>query len=546
MAPTLSDFIKVFVTLGFVQILELPWRRIHNYKGDQQMTSFKKHHLWFLLASIALLIAVPGALADGGWLTPKAPYITLAADAPAGSTVKAIISVGETLGDFKFEGIPDGIGLAPGPDPNTVNVFVSHEQTTVPFFGEADFQNASVSRLTLNTTPGSDMGAVLSADVAIPPEAGYLRFCSASMAGPDEGFSHYTFFTGEEANDVVDVPAGAPYGPDPALDPQRQAGYAVVLDAETGEYTQVAGMGRLNHENTIAVPGYNQLALLTTDDTFSGPSAQLYLYLANQESHVWQDKGSLWAFRVTRTSDGPVDPTDPFNGANDYLDLQPGEDFKGEFIRVPKQIARGQTGEAPQDALENWSNDNNVFQFIRLEDIAYDKNDPHVVYFADTGRTRVIPDPDTGRMKRGPSGTVGQADNGSVFKMVLNDKNPRKVDSFMVLAQGDAPESDAFVGFVNPDNLDTSANSLMVQEDADNARIWQHDFASGEWSVVATVNDPDGESSGIVDASDWFGDGAWILDVQAHGTFINEEPQPDGTLLKREDGQLMLMVIPGS
>jgi len=455
--------------------------------------------------------------------------------------VTPIINSGDTLGDFVFEGIPDGIGLAPGPDPNTVNVFVAHEQTTVPFFGTADFQDASVSKLTLDT----ETGAVLAASVAIPPEAGYLRFCSASMAGPDEGFSHYTFFTGEEANDVVHVPAGAPYGPDPALDPKRQAGYAVVLNAETGEYTQVAGMGRLNHENTIALPGYNQLALLTTDDTFSGPSAQLYLYLANQESHVWQDKGSLWAFRVTRTSDGPVDPTDPFNGANDYLDLQPGEVFKGEFIRVPKEIARGQTGEAPQDALENWSNENNVFQFIRLEDIAYDKNDPHVVYFADTGRTRVVPDPDTGRMKRGPSGTVGQADNGSVFKMVLNDKNPRKVDSFVVLAQGDAPESAAGVPFVSPDNLDTSLHSLMVQEDTDNAKIWRHDFASGDWSVVATVNDPEGESSGIVDASAWFGDGAWILDVQGHGANVAEEQVGD-VLFKRESGQLMLMVIPGS
>ena len=506
------------------------------------MTSIKKHHLWFLLALIALLFAVPGgALADEPLPTDKEPFITLDPDVPAGSSVKAIINSGETLGEFMFEGIPDGIGLAPGPDPNTVNVFVAHEQTTVPFFGTADFQDASVSKLTLDT----ETGAVLAASVAIPPEAGYLRFCSASMAGPDEGFSHYTFFTGEEANDVVDVPAGAPYGSDPALDPQRQAGYAVVLNAETGEYTQVAGMGRLNHENTIAVPGYNQLALLTTDDTFSGPSAQLYLYLANQESHVWQDKGSLWAFRVTRTSDGPVDPTDPFNGANDYLDLQPGEDFKGEFIRVPKEIARGQTGEAPQDALENWSNDNNVFQFIRLEDVAYDKNNPRVVYFADTGRTRVVPDPTTGRMTRGPSGTVGQADNGSVFKMVLNDKNPRKVDSFMVLAQGDASGADKFVEFINPDNLDTSANSLMVQEDADDAKIWWYDFAGGDWSVVATVNDPDGESSGIVDASAWFGEGAWILDVQGHGEFVDQEQVGD-VLFKRESGQLLLMVIPGS
>jgi hypothetical protein len=510
------------------------------------MSRLNKKRILFLLVVLAMVFALPGiSLADDGFLTEKDPFIMLTDDVPEGSSVTAIISVGEgeEVGDFLFEGLPDGIGLAPGPDSSKVNVFVAHEQTTVPFFGEADFQAASVSKLTLNRATGG----VLNASVALGPENGYLRFCSAFMAGPAEGFENYTFFANEEANDVVDVPSGAPYGPDPALAPQRQAGYAVILDAETGAFTQVPGMGRLNHENTIVVPGgWNQFAILTTDDTFSGPSAQLYLYLANHESHVWEDKGGLWAFRVTRTEDGPVTPTDPFNNANDYLDLQPEDDWQGEFIRVPKKIALGETDLAPQDALEAWSNEHNVFQFIRLEDLAYDKNDPRVVYVADTGRTRVVPDDETGRMKRGPSGTEGFADNGSVFRFVFNENNPRKVDSFSVLAQGDDPDGDMFVSFVNPDNMDTSANSLMVQEDADDAKIWRYDFGSGAWSVVATVNDPDGESSGIVDASEWFGAGAWILDVQSHGVNVDEELLPDGTLLKREDGQLLLMVIPGS
>lgn len=98
---------------------------------------------------------------------------------------------------------------------------------------------------------------------------------------------------------------------------------------------------------------------------------------------------------------------------------------------------------------------------------------------------------------------------------------------------------------VSPDNLDTSANSLMVQEDADEAKIWRHDFGTGTWSVAATVNDPDGESSGIVDASEWFGDGSWLLTVQAHGTNVAQEQVGD-VLRKREDGQLILMQITGS
>ncbi|MDH3755136.1 MAG: PhoX family protein [Acidimicrobiia bacterium] len=498
--------------------------------------------------SLLMALAVPATAAPPsvGFLTSDSPFITLDPGLPSGASVKAIISSGDEIGSFLFEGLPDGVGIRPGADKHTVDVYVAHEQTTIPFFGTSDFQDASISVLTLTTKGGPNQGAVLSAAVPLGPEEGFLRFCSASMAGPDEGLSDYLFFTGEETDDIVSVPPGAPYGPDPSIAPDRQGGYAVVLNTDTGEFTQVAGMGRLNHENTVVVPGgWDELAMLTTDDTFNAPSSQLYMYLAAEEDDIIEDEGSLYAFRVTSANGAPVDPTDAFNGANDYLDLAVGDDFGGEFILVPDDIADGTTAAEPQAGLEDWSNDNNVFQAIRLEDLAYDENDPRVVYIADTGRTRIIPDDNTGRMQRGPGGTVGQADNGRIFKMVLNEDDPTVVDSLTVLADGDAEGTSAFVPFVNPDNIDTSKRSLMVQEDADNAKIWQYN--QGSWRVAATVNDADGESSGIVDASDWFGEGTWLLDVQGHGTFIETDTTSvPGVTLKRESGQLLLMKIPAS
>lgn len=498
-------------------------------------------------AALALLLVTmvgPVGAADG-FLTTSAPYITLTSEAPPGSSVTAIINSGETVGEFEFTGLPDGLGIVPGD--GTVDVYVAHEETTVPFFGGANFQAASVSRLTLD----SSTGAVLSAAVELSPDEGFLRFCSAFMAGPEEGFSDYTFFVNEESNDIVSVPDGAAYGPDQAFAPEnlRQAGYAVALRADgSGEFNILAGLGRLNHENTVVIPAWhNKQVILTTDDTFDGPSAQLYMSMASDDDRVFDDKGSLWAFRVTGTDGSPVVPDDPFNGANDYLDLDPGEVFAGEFIRVPKEIAEGRTDLAPQAALEEWSNQNNVFQFIRLEDLAYDRHDPSVVYIADTGRSRVVPDPVTGRAMRGPGGTVGEADNGSVFVMEFNDKNPRKVDAFYVLAQGDDAAAGVFVPFESPDNLDTSMNSLMVQEDRDGARVWRMDMSTGDWTVVATVNDPDGESSGITWAANAFGDGAWLLDVQAHGFEpVRTDTSVPGIILVQEDGQLILMRLPGS
>jgi hypothetical protein len=51
-----------------------------------------------------------------------------------------------------------------------------------------------------------------------------------------------------------------------------------------------------------------------------------------------------------------------------------------------------------------------VFQFIRLEDLAYNKSNPRVVYVTDSGQTHIVTNPETGRMMRGLSGTVGLAD----------------------------------------------------------------------------------------------------------------------------------------
>jgi hypothetical protein len=471
-------------------------------------------------------------------------------------SLQHVICSGDTVGTFEFPGIPDGIGVMPGPTEGTVDVFVNAEESEVPFpatgpAAAADYQDSSVSKLTIDTSTG----AVLAADVAIPGSAGFMRFCSATMAGPAEGFSDYVFFTNEETDDDVN-PADDPdatYGPDPAIAPLREGGYSVVLDPQTGDFDEVPGMGRHNHENTVPVPGgWNQFAILSGDDTFNAPSSQLYLYLANHESHIWQDKGSLWAFRVTHTDAGPVDPTDPFNGANDYGDIATGDDWQGEFIRVPKEIARGETADSPQKALEDWSNANNVFQFIRIEDIVYDPEATRTVYFADTSTSRIVADLTTGRLKRLPSG-AGLYNNGRIFRMEFDANNPRKVDSFSIFLNADTGgPGGAGSPLRQPDNLGINGDALMVQEDASsNNRVWRHDFGAGTWSVVATVNENDWETSGIVDVSAWFphdpGEEVWILDVQGHGDddWVHFE---NPTLarpwhLKQEAGQLLLMTI---
>jgi hypothetical protein len=466
-----------------------------------------------------------------------------------------------------------------------VDVYVAHEESHVPFGLTstsvfADFQDSSVTRVRVDVATRS----IVEMEVALPASAGLIRFCSAFMAGPQHGFSDYTFLVNEESNDVLPVPAGAPYGADAAsLGPQRrQAGYAAYLNTATGKFDVIAGAGRHNHENTVVVPGgWDQgIVSLSGDDTFTSTStpampnlSQLYMYAAKNEKKFVNDNGALWAFRVTGTDDGPVNPSDPLNDANDFFEISVGDSWTGEFIQVNPAVARGETPDRPQDALEKWSNDNNVFQFIRVEDIAYDPDDKNVVYFADTGNTRLLEDAGTGRLWRAPANTPGTLSSaGRIYKLVLNEDDPSIVDEFSVVVEASS------IGMRAPDNLDAGHNSLMVQEDASNALIWKWNYgpALTDWVSVARVdrdaNDATsdtGEASGILDVSSWFGAGWWALDVQAHDSHVvlepntatpdadpdnpwptwTTEPIPPGGARYRyhlEAGQLLLMYVPGS
>jgi hypothetical protein len=512
--------------------------------------------------ALAALLIVTSAVAAGspGFFTAQPSMLTPLAP---GSSALPIISVGDTLpGGYRFEAIPDGIGVALNGQ-GTVDVFVSHETSLVPFpytvtgataTGQSDFDNAQVSKLRLH----QKSAGVLKGWIAIDGSANYQRFCSAFLADKEHGFQHPVFFANEEATDFISPPPLLAWPPDPAN--QRQAGLVVALDTKTGRTYEIPGLGRMNHENTVVVPGgWDEVVVLTDDDTFSAPAAQLYMYLANTPGDLLADKGGLYAF----VSDNAA--------INDYGDLPPGMSVSGHFVPVPREIALGD-----QTPLEIWSNANNVFQFIRTEDMAYDKNNPHIVYIADTGEPRAIADPATGRLQRGSSSTRGPYPNGRIFKMVLNANDPTVVDSLSILIDADAGGYNNPAVLHNPDNLDTSANSLMIQEDPGShnqsnpgagpaARIWRYDLETGALSVVAEVDqssDPAArlgvwESSGIVDASAVFGPGTWLVTIQAHSLFVETEtrtvidtsrtPPVTATLLfKREGGQLLLFTVPGS
>jgi hypothetical protein len=578
----------------------------------------RRRILGSMALTVALIVSATSALAvdPNGFTTAQDPMLD---EVMAGVEITPIITVGDDVGDYQFEAIPDGISLRVRDD--KAEVFVNHETSKVPFpfntaapteaNGESDFDNAQVSLLTLDAD-----GSVLDGSFVIPSSEGFQRFCSNYLATAAEGFDRDILFTNEESPDYVFRQEDS--WPPPIGDPaEEENGLVVALDVETGEYHPIYGMGRHNHENAVPIPGFDKLAVLSGDDTFtSGPltipaggplpagtrpaQSQLYSYMAGNTNGLLADKGNLWGF----VSDDP--------NVNDYYDFTPGStaEVSGRFIKVPKNIATGLNKDGteikaadvgyplpptdgswqrdlrsvaplgidgPQWVLEYWSQLNNVFQFVRVEDLAYDKRPgmQNVVYVVDSGR--------------GTAGVsqAGRSTNGRVWRMELDPDNPKKVDSLSVFVEGDDQPVKTLDEVHQPDNIETTETGLLLTEDpgssqqfiladqglpnATTARLWYVPF-SGTPEVVVRVDQsadgegtdvdarPDGnwgawETSGIVDASAAFGEGAFLIDVQAHTLWVDRAPgedtfidaetaNPDFTY-KREGGQLLLIRIPG-
>ncbi|MCJ7710481.1 MAG: PhoX family protein [Chloroflexi bacterium] len=505
------------------------------------------------MVATTTVAAWAGTSGSGFWTSQPA----MLSATQANVKVQPLLTVGDMLGAYRFEAIPDGIAVDPR-GKNTFDIYVNHETSKVPFPFTAplappaltDFDNAQMSKLTLQRGAGK----LLSGEIVIDSTNGFQRFCSNFFAGAAEGFSNPLVFTNEETPDLVNR-AEASW---PPVAGATQAGVTVAYDPDSGVTTEIPGMGFFNHENTVVAPGFDDVVTLSGDDTFSRGNSQLYMYKAASRSALLADDGTLYAF-VKDTGSNQVEALGP--------DPAP---FTGHFIPVPKGIADGSANPGQeQDALEAWSDTNGVFEFLRIEDLARDRGDPNVIYFADTeGGGAFIP-PVTGVTPL----------FGRVYKIVLNPTDPTGTATVSVLVNGDtAGAINPLAAIHSPDNIETTATSLMIQEDPSpgafkytpgdpigtTARIWQYVFATGELRVVAKVDqsqDPtavwgDWESTGIVDASAYFGRGAFLVNVQAHSLRVGQDNEilnplptpgaPDTIFQKRESGQLILLKVPGA
>jgi uncharacterized protein DUF839 len=454
-----------------------------------------------------------------------------------------LLSVGDSvpqLGDptrsYRMVGIPDGLGATR--TRAGVELYMNHEfdadVLSQPVVGGTRVRGAFVSRWILNDAGdpvGGDLAfrSVFQDNRFVGPIAtasnttrAFGRFCSATMAGEELGFDREIFFTNEEET------GGGSF--------DGRGGQTVAVFG--GEAHALSGLGHFSKENDVVWPNDGRrTVIMSLEDGPSSPDSQLYMYVG------------------TKNPDAPsvLGRNGLINGQL-YVFVSAAEGKNDEASFARGEIAGGWApiaGAAEMDGgeLESAADDLGAFAFVRIEDGAFAKTNRNDFFFATTGG----------------NAAAGNA-LGRIYHLKLNQNGilePPRLGVVLnadrdVALHGDAP--------VSPDNMDTSSRFLMVQEDATSTAtpvlranerdvgIWRLELDTGlrrttvvEGSQVlaAEVTPPgrDGasvplgswESSGIIDASAWFGPNTWLFEVQAH------EPTTPPTPNAIEDAQLLLL-----
>ena len=174
--------------------------------------------------------------------------------------------------------------------------------------------------------------------------------------------------------------------------------------------------------------------------------------------------------------------------------------------------------------------------------------------------------------------------------MVLDENDPKKVLSLSIFIEGDDQPVKTPTEIHQPDNIESTPQGLLITEDpgssqqfkpteanATTARLMRYTFATSVIDIAARVDQsldentgapgvpsdkdaaPAGllgawESSGVIDASPYFGLGAFLVTVQAStywvekATTAHDDLAPFGVpdyVHKRNGGQLVLLRLPG-
>ncbi|MCI0652467.1 MAG: phytase [Planctomycetes bacterium] len=502
-----------------------------------------------LVVGLAVACTIAGAGNLGaqttGPSTSAEPYLLPNATLEPGTVETiSILTVGDVIDGYTMVGIPDGMGAwhAGDDDEDTFDLAVNHElrfdRGIVRAHGSI---GAFVSRWTidsddLSVTEGQDHAQSADDVYTWDRTAGefvagttvWQRFCSGDLPSKDAlkssgvGTTARIYLCGEETN------AGRAFA-------------HVVSGQFNGESWELPRLGKLAWENVVACPHRQKktiVACLDDADLSTSPVApnvpsEVFFYVGTKTKtghpieRAGLTNGTLWGMQVTIDVDGVdeivTEESNAFGLGGSIGEYAGTGRFK--LIELGDYSAEGESDATLQaDAIAN-----DIFRMQRVEDGAWDPRDSHKdeFYFLTTASTSL---------------------NSRLWRLDFDDiGNPQDGGTIEILLAGDE-------GHLMLDNMCVDANGrVLLQEDVGNndrlGKVWIYDIATAQFVEVAAHNpdffEPpaathpefltrDEESSGIIDAKKFLGNGWYLLDVQAHYATTTELV---------EGGQLLAMYV---
>ena len=479
---------------------------------------------------VLAMLCSPAIPMQAGFITSVPAYtIPVTADysiVPLFSSGDHVPRTGAPGLEYQFVGIPDGIGAHANTD-GTITLYINHElgnnSLHEPRLLQPLNRGAIISKIAL-----APDGSVLDADRAYdsiyvenvhfgPPAEegnttpGFTRLCSGSLAWHEAGFDRPIYFAGEESSS-------------PGTFDRRGGLLTATFD---NELHTIPKAGRIAWENALVQPKAGVQTVIMCMEDGAVLESQLYMYVGHKDRSTGAsalrrnglDNGALYVFVSNARR------------RNSEVNVQDGS-VQGKWVLIPGAEAM------TDNELEVATDAVGAFAFARPEDGAFSKTDPNTYYFVTTGGG-------TGNML------------GRLYRLDLNPDNVLGPARLTVVYNADHVIADGGDIAVSPDNIDVSEDYLMICEDgtaqsrvvmADkgrNGNIWRLNLHTGEMDNVAeltavgrtgtTVGPGVWETTGIIDASAFFGPDTWLFKVQAH------PPTPAPPQNTVEDGQLLLM-----
>ncbi len=523
-----------------------------------------------------------------GFKTSEPPYLLAKAGSdfafePVLTTGDMVPLTGAPATQYAFAGIPDAMGFYKDSVSGQNILFVAHEMPSsvqsTPIMGEPTFRGAFVSRYNVAGDGGILDGAVAHKELffantfaaAEPPRGGsgpaFTRFCSGAFAGRSEGMDRPLFFTNEESGSGNYDSAGSQS--------------VVIAD---GRMHTLPDLGRLPRETTRVQPRRDsRTVIISTED--GGSPSYVYMYVGKKQ----------------RRSSSALDKNGLTGGKNYVLCANGAQENSGTFtsgtiamrwVEIPgaESLTASQLASAADDA--------GAFGFVRVEDAEFDPLQPtRSLFLATTGGSG----PNRlGRLYEVNLNPVNPVANGSMTIVYNADEIVTPGGVYAGAATGELDGAGATgslgnytdgdinngVDFpVSIDNIAISGQFIVICEDTNspaNAVYSKYGRDSGLWTLdrnngnaaklqstfnYAAIEARDGlpsdffdagrfESSGVINAEEFFGPGSFIINVQGHNQTRNgvtsgrtNAPNGSGGTLSAtqfrsayvEDGQVLIM-----